>query len=63
MEGVFDFVLSPDGNGTKIIATCDLTSHGLLPWLFLPLIARGERQRRAEMLGNLKRYVEQHFPK
>jgi uncharacterized protein YndB with AHSA1/START domain len=63
MEGVFDFVLSPEAGGTRIVATCDLTSHGFLAWLFLPLIARGERQRRAEMLGNLKRYVEQTFTK
>jgi hypothetical protein len=63
MEGVFDFVLSADGHGTRIVATCDLTSHGFVPWLFLPLIARGERERRREMLGNLKRYIEQTFPK
>jgi uncharacterized protein YndB with AHSA1/START domain len=63
MEGVFDFVLSPDGNGTRVVATCDLRSHGFMPWLFLPLIARGERERRREMLGNLKQYVEQTFPK
>ena len=63
MEGVFDFVLRPDGNGTRIVATCDLTSRGFLPWLFLPLIARGERQRRLELLANLKRYVEATFRK
>ncbi len=63
MEGVFDFVLSADGNGTRIVATCDLTSHGFKAWVFLPLIARGERERRREMLGNLKRYVEQTFPR
>ena len=27
----------------------------------MPLIARGEKQRRAELLGNLKRYVEARF--
>lgn len=58
MEGVFDFVLRPEGSGTRIVATCDLTSHGFVPWLFLPMIARGERERRREMLSNLKRYVE-----
>ena len=57
-EGVFDFLLIPDGNGTRIEATCDLTAHSWLTWLFLPLIARGERMRRAEMLSNLKRFVE-----
>jgi carbon monoxide dehydrogenase subunit G len=63
MEGVYEFGLRPDGTGTRIVATCDLTSHGFMPWLFLRLIARGERERRRDMLGNLKRYVEQTFPK
>lgn len=58
MEGFFDFVLAPDGSGTRIEATCDLKAHGFLPWLFMPLIARGERMRRIEMLSNLKRFVE-----
>jgi hypothetical protein len=58
MEGFFDFVLEPDGRGTRIEATCDLKAHGFLPWLFMPLIARGERMRRVEMLANLKRFVE-----
>jgi uncharacterized protein YndB with AHSA1/START domain len=58
MEGVFEFRLIPEGTGTRIVATCDLHAHAVLPWLFLPLIARGERRRREEMLGNLKRFVE-----
>lgn len=58
MEGLFEFVLEPRGAGTLVTATCDLTSHGFLPWLFLPLIARGERRHRGDMLGNLKRLVE-----
>jgi carbon monoxide dehydrogenase subunit G len=58
MEGLFGFRLEPQGSGTLIVATCDLQAHGVLPWLFLPLIANGERQRRREMLGNLKRLVE-----
>lgn len=58
IDGVFDFILQPDGNGTRIEATCDLKAHSFLMWLFLPLIARSERTRRVEMLGNLKRFVE-----
>jgi uncharacterized protein YndB with AHSA1/START domain len=58
MEGVFAFRLEPEGAGTKIVATCELEAHGFLPWLFLPLISYGERQRRKEMLGNLKRLIE-----
>lgn len=58
MDGVFDFLLEPSGAGTTVVATCDLHAHRFLPWLFLPMIARGERQRRIEMLSNLKRFVE-----
>ena len=58
IEGFFDFLIEPEGSGTRIEATCDLKAHAFLHWLFLPLIARGERMRRVEMLGNLKRFVE-----
>jgi carbon monoxide dehydrogenase subunit G len=58
MDADFDFELQPEGTGTRVIATCDLRAHRFLPWLFLPLLARGERQRRVELLPNLKRYVE-----
>jgi uncharacterized protein YndB with AHSA1/START domain len=58
MEGFFEFIVDPEGSGTRVTALCDLKAHGFLPWLYLPLIARGERTRRAEMLGNLKRFVE-----
>ncbi|MEP6765660.1 MAG: SRPBCC family protein [Gemmatimonadaceae bacterium] len=58
MEGWFDFQLTTEGRGTRITATCDLKAHALLNRIFLPLIARGERQRRVEMLPNLKRFVE-----
>jgi len=58
MEGLFDFSLEAQGPGTQVVTTCDLKAHGFVPWLFMPLIARGEKQRRAELLGNLKRFVE-----
>ena len=58
IEGWFDFLLEPEGTGTRVTATCDLKAHGFLPWLFMPLIARGERTRRVELLPNLKRLVE-----
>jgi carbon monoxide dehydrogenase subunit G len=58
MRGRFDFRLEPDRSGTRVVATCDLTARALLPWLFLPIVARGERSRRVEMLANLKRLVE-----
>jgi len=58
MEGFFEFLLEAQGAGTQVVSTCDLKAHAFLAWLFMPLIARGEKQRRAEMLGNLKRFVE-----
>jgi carbon monoxide dehydrogenase subunit G len=58
MEGWYEFRLEPQGTGTRVTATCDLKAHAFLPWLFLPMIARGERRLRVEMLANLKRVVE-----
>jgi len=58
IEGWYEFRLEPDGSGTRVIATCELKAHGILPWLFLFLIANTERRMRVEMLGNLKRLVE-----
>jgi uncharacterized protein YndB with AHSA1/START domain len=60
MEGWFEFIVEPEGNGTRVIATCELKAHRFLTRLHLPLIARSERKRRTEMLGNLKRLVEGH---
>ena len=58
MEGWFEIRLEPEGSGTRVITTLDLKAHGILPWLFLPIVARGERRARAEALGNLKRLIE-----
>jgi uncharacterized protein YndB with AHSA1/START domain len=58
LGGAFEFLLEPHPRGTKVTFTCDLVAKGLLPWIFLPLIARSERRMRTEMLGNLKRLVE-----
>jgi carbon monoxide dehydrogenase subunit G len=63
MEGYFEFLVEPRGAGTEVVSTLDLKAHGFVPWLFMPLIGRGEKQRRAEMLGNLKRYVESTIPR
>jgi uncharacterized protein YndB with AHSA1/START domain len=58
IEGFFGFEVEPEGNGSRVTHTLDLKAHSVLTWLFLPLIARGERTRRMELLGNLKRVVE-----
>jgi len=58
IEGFFSFELEPEGSGSRVTHTLDLKAHSVLTWLFLPLIARGERTRRTELLGNLKRLVE-----
>ena len=56
--GYFEFIVEPEGTGTRVTAICELKAKTFLAWLFLPLIARGERERRKELLGNLKRLVE-----
>ncbi len=58
LGGAFEFLLEPDPRGTKVTFTCDLVARGILPRIFLPLMARSERQVRTEMLCNLKRLVE-----
>ena len=59
IEGFFSFLVEPEPTGgTRVTTTCELKSHSFLTWLFLPLIARGERTRRIELLPNLKRFVE-----
>jgi uncharacterized protein YndB with AHSA1/START domain len=58
LGGEFEFRFEPHGSGTKVTCTCELRAKGFLPWLFLPMIAHGERRIRVEMLGNLKRLVE-----
>ena len=45
----FEFSLEAKGSGTQVVSTCDLKAHGVVPWLFMPLIARGEKQRRADI--------------
>jgi len=58
VRGLFDFRLEPEASGTRVVATCELTARALLPWLFLPIMARQERTYRKEILANLKRLVE-----
>jgi hypothetical protein len=58
IEGTFDFLLEAVAGGTKVTAICDLTAKSWKNRLLLPLIARGERRVRVEMLSNLKRLVE-----
>jgi uncharacterized protein YndB with AHSA1/START domain len=58
LQGTFDFQLEAERAGTRVVATCELTAHAFLPWLFLPIIARQERTYRKEILANLKRLVE-----
>ena len=58
VRGLFDFRLEPEASGTRVVATSELTARALLPWLFLPIMARQERTYRKEILANLKRLVE-----
>jgi uncharacterized protein YndB with AHSA1/START domain len=58
IDGWFDFVLEPVPAGTRVVATAELKARSFTNWLLLPLIARGERRWRVEMVDNLKRLVE-----
>jgi carbon monoxide dehydrogenase subunit G len=57
VTGTFEYVLEPDGDGTRIALTCDVRPHGFM-WLLLPLLIRSNRARYADQLRNLKREVE-----
>lgn len=58
ITGVFEYVLEPDGAGTKVTFTCDIRPHGLM-WLTLPLLLPGNRQRYRGQLAALKRAMDQ----
>lgn len=58
VTGIFEYVLEPDGTGTKVTFTCDIRPHGLM-WLTLPLLIPGNRNRYSGQLAALKRAMEQ----
>lgn len=58
ITGIFEYVLEPDGTGTKVTFTCDIRPHGLM-WLTLPLLIPGNRNRYRGQLAALKRAIEQ----
>ena len=58
ITGIFEYVLEPDGAGTKVTFSCDIRPHGLM-WLLLPLILPGNRGRYRGQLAALKRAMEQ----
>ena len=57
LTGSFQYQLEPDGAGTRVTFTCDITPHGPM-WLLLPLIIPGNRRRYSEQLPKLKAEVE-----
>ena len=58
ITGIFEYVLEPDGTGTKVTFTCDIRPHGLM-WLTLPLLIPGNRNRYHGQLAALQRAMEQ----
>ena len=55
--GTFEYLLAPEGTGTRVTFTCDLRPNGLM-WLLVPMMIRSNRTRFAQQLPNLKREVE-----
>jgi hypothetical protein len=58
VTGTFEYVLDPDGAGTRIQFSCDIRPAGWM-WLALPLLVRSSRVRYKDQLLNLKRAIEE----
>lgn len=58
IEGLWEFSVAPEGDGSRVTFTLDLVTSSLFRKLLLPLIARSERSVRAGQLERLKRVVE-----
>jgi carbon monoxide dehydrogenase subunit G len=61
VTGEFEYVLAPDGPGTRVTMTCDVRPRGLL-WLLLPWLLRGNRARYRDQLARLKSEIEKARP-
>jgi hypothetical protein len=57
ITGQFEYVLTPDGSGTRIVMTCDVRPRGLM-WLLIPWIRRSHRLRYSDQLARLKAAIE-----
>jgi hypothetical protein len=57
ITGQFEYVLAPDGSGTRIVMTCDVRPRGLM-WLLIPWIRRSHRIRYSDQLSRLKAAIE-----
>jgi uncharacterized protein YndB with AHSA1/START domain len=57
VTATFEYVLVPEGAGTFMTYTCDLSPRGVM-WLLLPMMIRANRERYAHQLVNLKRAIE-----
>lgn len=55
--GLFEYILHPEGEGTRVTFTADLRPHGLA-WLLLPLVLHSHRARYRDQLQRLKGEVE-----
>ena len=54
----FEYVLAPEGSGTRVVMTCDIRPHGLM-WLLIPWIRRSHRMRYSDQLTRLKAAIEE----
>jgi hypothetical protein len=57
VTGTFEYLLEPDGTGTRVRFTCDVRPHGVM-WLLLPSLIRSSRYRYRDQLSVLKREIE-----
>ena len=57
VSGTFEYLLSPEDGGTRVVLTCDVRPHGFM-WLLTPWLLRGNRARYEQQLPNLKKELE-----
>lgn len=57
VTGEFEYVLAPEGSGTRVTMTCDIRPHGFM-WLMIPWLLRSNRARYTDQLARLKAAVE-----
>ena len=57
VTGEFEYVLAPEGSGTRVTMTCDIRPHRFM-WLMIPWLLRSNRARYTDQLARLKAAVE-----
>lgn len=58
IEGTFEYLVEPEGGGTRVTHTCHLWASRLLMWPAVPLLVPSQRRVHGQALPNLKRAME-----